>query len=87
MLLQCDPTNKKACDSGCSGGLMTNAYEYVMEAGGLMKAEDYPYKARVGKCEFDKDKVAVKVENFSTISLDENQIAANLVKHGPLAGN
>ncbi|KAH7290112.1 hypothetical protein KP509_30G032400 [Ceratopteris richardii] len=64
---------------------MTNAYQYAMEAGGLMKEEDYPYTARVGQCRFNKDKVAVKVNNFTTIPLDEDQIAANLVKHGPLA--
>lgn len=82
---KCDPTDKKSCDSGCRGGLMTNAYEYVMEAGGLMTAADYPYKGTVGQCNFNKNKVAVKVENFSTVSLDEDQIAANLVKYGPLA--
>ncbi|MCO5592682.1 hypothetical protein L7F22_046685 [Adiantum nelumboides] len=82
---KCDPSNRKACDSGCHGGLMTNAYAYVMEVGGLMKADDYPYKAKVEQCKFNKDKVAVKVENFTVISLNEDQIAANLVKHGPLA--
>lgn len=83
---KCAPESRKACDSGCKGGLMTNAYQYVMEAGGLMKADDYPYKGSVEQCKFDRDKVAVRVENFSIInSLDEDQIAANLVKHGPLA--
>ncbi|KAI5058319.1 hypothetical protein GOP47_0026489 [Adiantum capillus-veneris] len=82
---KCDPTNTRACDSGCHGGLMTNAYEYVMEAGGLMNAKDYPYIGKVEQCKFDRNKVAVKVDNFSIISLDEDQIAANLVKHGPLA--
>jgi cathepsin F len=65
---------------------MTNAYEYIKEAGGLMAAEDYPYKGSVGQCGFDPERVAVELESFSSISLDEDQIAANLVKHGPLAG-
>jgi cathepsin F len=39
-----------------------------------------------GACKFDKNKVAAGVANFSVVSLDEDQIAANLVKNGPLAG-
>ena len=65
---------------------MTNAYEYIRESGGLMTAEEYPYRGSVGQCIFDPNKVVGKLENFISISLDENQIAANLVKHGPLAG-
>ena len=63
---------------------MTNAYEYIKEVGGLMTAEEYPYKGYVGQC--DPEKVLVQLEDFSVISLDEDQIAANLVKYGPLAG-
>ncbi|KAM0067805.1 putative malate dehydrogenase (oxaloacetate-decarboxylating) (NADP(+)) [Helianthus debilis subsp. tardiflorus] len=34
-VMQCDPSEKDACDKGCSGGLMTNAYGYLMKAGGI----------------------------------------------------
>ncbi|CAE6076296.1 unnamed protein product [Arabidopsis arenosa] len=81
----CDPKDKKACDNGCGGGLMTNAYEYLMEAGGLEEERSYPYTGKRGHCKIDPEKVAVRVVNFTTIPLDENQIAANLVRHGPLA--
>lgn len=83
--LKCDAKDKTACDSGCGGGLMTNAYEYLIEAGGLEEESTYPYTGRRGECKFNLDKVAVKVANFSTIPIDEDQIAANLVHHGPLA--
>ncbi|XP_021725065.1 probable cysteine protease RD19D [Chenopodium quinoa] len=82
---KCDASKKTECDSGCRGGLMTNAYNYLMEAGGLEEEKSYPYNGKQGKCQFDPDKVAVKVENFSTIPVDEEQIAAYLVHHGPLA--
>lgn len=65
---------------------MTTAYEYVIQAGGVQLESDYPYTGVVGKCRFDPSKIAAKVANFTTISLDEDQIAANLVQHGPLAG-
>ena len=66
---------------------MTTAYNYLMEAGGLEDEESYPYSGKQGKCQFNPNKVAVKLKNFTTIPLDEDQIAAYLVHRGPLAGN
>ncbi|PWA39791.1 Cysteine peptidase, asparagine active site-containing protein [Artemisia annua] len=83
---ECDPEEQGSCDAGCNGGLMNSAFEYTLKAGGLMKEKDYPYTATDhGTCKFDKSKVVASVSNFSVVSLDEDQIAANLVKHGPLA--
>ncbi|CAN1255810.1 Cysteine protease RD19A [Linum perenne] len=77
---------KGACDAGCGGGLMNSAFEYTLKAGGLMREEDYPYTGTDrSTCKFDKSKIAAKVANFSVISIDEDQIAANLVQSGPLA--
>ncbi|KAL9271152.1 putative cysteine protease RD19D [Drosera capensis] len=81
----CDQKKKTDCDSGCRGGLMTNAYKYLIEAGGLMEEKDYPYTGKQGECKFNSSKVAVRVVNFTTIPVDEKQIAAHLVHHGPLA--
>ncbi|XP_059460309.1 cysteine protease RD19A-like [Corylus avellana] len=83
---ECDPEEPGSCDSGCSGGLMNSAFEYTLKAGGLMREEDYPYTGTDrATCKFDKSKIAASVSNFSVVSLDEDQIAANLVKNGPLA--
>lgn len=85
--LQCDPEEKDSCDAGCNGGLMNSAFEYTLKAGGLMREADYPYTGTDrGACKFEKTKIAAKVANFSVVSLNEDQIAANLVKNGPLAG-
>lgn len=65
---------------------MTNAYQYLMKTGGLDDDKSYPYVGKQGECKFKPEKVAAKVVNFTNIPLDENQIAANLVRHGPLAG-
>ncbi|XP_010268619.1 PREDICTED: cysteine protease RD19A-like [Nelumbo nucifera] len=83
---ECDPDEPGSCDSGCNGGLMTSAFEYTLKTGGLMQEEDYPYTGTDhGTCKFDKSKIVASVANFSVVSLDEDQIAANLVKNGPLA--
>lgn len=83
---ECDPEEQGSCDSGCNGGLMNSAFEYTLKAGGLMREKDYPYTGTDrGACKFDKSKIVASVSNFSVVSLDEEQIAANLVKNGPLA--
>ncbi|KAJ8762202.1 hypothetical protein K2173_007358 [Erythroxylum novogranatense] len=83
---ECDPEEYGACDSGCNGGLMTTAFEYTLKAGGLEREEDYPYTGTDrSTCKFDKTKIAASASNFSVVSVDEDQIAANLVKNGPLS--
>ncbi|KAK9220366.1 hypothetical protein WN943_009016 [Citrus x changshan-huyou] len=83
---ECDPEESGSCDSGCNGGLMNSAFEYILKAGGVEREKDYPYTGTDGgSCKFDKSKIAAAVSNFSVISSDEDQMAANLVKHGPLA--
>ncbi|XP_031495350.1 probable cysteine protease RD19B [Nymphaea colorata] len=83
---ECQPLGEGlTCNSGCFGGLMTNAFRYAIKVGGLQREEDYPYRGIEGACKFDKSKVAAKMANFSIVSTDEDQIAAHLVKHGPLS--
>jgi len=82
---ECDPSEPRSCDAGCNGGLMTTAFSYLAKSGGLETEKDYPYTGTNGACKFDKSKIAAQVKNFSTVAIDEDQIAANLVKHGPLA--
>lgn len=66
---------------------MTSAFEYTLKAGGLEREEDYPYTGTDrGTCKFNKSKIVASVANFSVVSIDEDQISANLVKYGPLAG-
>ncbi|XP_062184529.1 cysteine proteinase 1-like [Phragmites australis] len=82
---ECDPSEPRSCDAGCNGGLMTTAFSYLQKAGGLESEKDYPYTGMDSTCKFDKSKIIAQVNNFSVVSVDEQQIAANLVKHGPLA--
>jgi C1A family cysteine protease len=81
-LVDCD----KNGDEGCNGGLMENAFEYLRQAGGIMKSTDYKYTARDGKCKFDKTKAALKVSGFKFAGTeDEDQIKEFLYTTGPLA--
>ena len=69
---------------------MNIASAYTFDTGGLMREEDYPYTGATdgdGICKFDKSKIIASASNFSVVSSNEDQIAVNLVKNGPLAGN
>ncbi|CAI5525066.1 unnamed protein product [Closterium sp. Naga37s-1] len=81
----CDPKEKEACDSGCGGGLMNNVFRYIQKAGGLQTEQEYGYTGREGRCQFDAERVAARVESFVEVPEKDDQMQAHLVKYGPLA--
>ncbi|XAR67197.1 Cathepsin H [Bertholletia excelsa] len=64
-------------NSGCGGGLPSQAFEYIRYNGGLETEESYPYTAKNGQCSFSSQNVAVKVVDVVNITLD----AENELKH------
>jgi len=66
-IVDCDDT-----DSGCSGGLPANAYEYVQNIGGLDDFSDYPYTAgggQAGQCAFNSGEIVQGTGNFQAGSV------------------
>jgi len=53
---------------GCRGGLPSQAFQYVMWAGGIQAGTTYPYTARDGTCKFDVSKVIVKLKDEVNIT-------------------
>jgi len=89
-LVDCDHecTNyddQSSCDQGCDGGLQPNAYEYVIKNGGIDTENSYPYQGMDNTCNFQPSTIGTKISNFTMVSSDENQMAAYLIKNGPLA--
>jgi len=79
-LVDCDKV-----DQGCNGGLMEDAFKYLMTTGVMARA-DYPYTGRGDTCKFTEDKVRAKVTGYKySSSQDENQIKQFLYENGPLA--
>ena len=82
----CDPDIPQACDSGCNGGLPSNAMEYIVEHGGLDTEESYPYKAsKDEKCLAKEGKLGATITNFTFVGQNETHMAHALVKYGPLS--
>ena len=74
--------------SGCNGGLMHEAYQYVIaNQQGLFNLEvDYPYTAKDGTCKFDVSKGYAKVTgDFQVTQGDENALKVASATYGPIA--
>lgn len=76
-LVDCDTS-----DNGCSGGLMNNAFEYIMQ-NGVTTEEKYPYRGNEGSCKRPKDtKTILGYYDVPPGSSDEMMIA---VSHNPVS--
>jgi len=80
-LVDCDKV-----DQGCQGGLPSNAYKDMIKNNlGLELEADYPYTQKGSTCKASQPKEKAFIKDWVQISTDEDQIAAALMKYGPLA--
>lgn len=78
-LVDCD---KKS--NGCGGGLMDNAFKYVMEKG-LCTEEDYPYHAKDEACKDDKCTAAIHIKGFEDVPEMDGEALKQAVSKAPVS--
>jgi cysteine peptidase B len=83
-LVSCD-----TIDDGCDGGLMDNAYKWLLQThnGSIVTEASYPYVSgtgRVPKCNMDKTVVGATITGFKDLPHNEDQMAAFVYSSGPL---
>jgi len=61
-------------NQGCNGGLMNQAYDYLMKFGGSQPTSTYPYTARDGSCKADVSKVSAVVKKHKELPANENAL-------------
>jgi len=80
-LVDCDSN-----DNGCNGGLPSNAYkDLISEKMGLELESDYGYEASAGSCKAKDSLEKVFLSSWVPISQGEDDMAAAIMKYGPLA--
>lgn len=71
---------------GCNGGLMDNAFEYILKNGGVDSEVSYPYHARQEKCHFIKKNVGSTCSGFVDVeSGNEKSLKEALATVGPVS--
>jgi len=73
-------------NSGCGGGWMDNAFNYVMANNGIDTEDSYPYEAKDLPCRFKKEDIGAVVTRFVDIKQgDESDLEAALATVGPVS--
>jgi cathepsin L len=54
-------------NEGCNGGLMTQAFTYIIKNKGIDTEASYPYKAADGKCNFNAANVGATITSYQNI--------------------
>ncbi|MEQ2261491.1 hypothetical protein XENORESO_011103 [Xenotaenia resolanae] len=71
---------------GCSGGLPSQAFEYIMYNKGLMTEQDYPYKYVEGICSYKPSLAAAFVKEVRNITAyDEMGMVDAVATHNPVS--
>lgn len=63
-------------NQGCNGGLMDNAFKYLIAVKGIELETDYPYTAKNGVCKFSASKIAGTIKSYADVP--KNNCAALL---------
>jgi C1A family cysteine protease len=71
---------------GCNGGLMNDAFEYVIKTGGLTTEKNYPYTATgPNTCALGNDELYCPVKAYKNVPVDEPEQMAAFLNQGPVS--
>ncbi|XP_038992467.1 cysteine protease XCP1-like [Hibiscus syriacus] len=81
-LIDCDTS----FNNGCNGGLMDNAFQFIVANGGLHKEQDYPYLMEEGTCEEEKDEMeTVTISGYHDVPQNDEQSLLKALSRQPLS--
>ncbi|EEF48009.1 cysteine protease, putative [Ricinus communis] len=81
-LIDCDTS----FNSGCNGGLMDYAFDYIVNNGGLHKEEDYPYLMEEGTCDEKREEMeVVTISGYHDVPENNEESLLKALAHQPLS--
>ncbi|KAK9097334.1 hypothetical protein Sjap_022831 [Stephania japonica] len=81
-LVDCDRLENQ----GCNGGLMDNAFKFIVENGGIDTEQDYPYIAKERKCDQNrKNSHIVSIDGFEDVPTNNEMALQKAVAHQPVS--
>jgi cathepsin L len=72
-------------DQGCGGGLMSNAFQYVIENKGIDTSECYPYSGSGGACRYKTSCIGATFTKYVNVTGFDDQSLLSAVNIGPVA--
>jgi len=78
--------SKKEGNEGCDGGLMDQAFEYIIKNKGIDTEASYPYQGVDGKCNYNASNCGATISSYSDIpSKNESALASAVQTVGPVS--
>ncbi|KAH9308344.1 hypothetical protein KI387_036255, partial [Taxus chinensis] len=78
-LIDCDNKNK-----GCNGGLMEDAFQFIVQSGGIGVENDYPYEAEQGQCKVNS-RAAVVIDGYEDVPANDEGALKKAVGNQPVS--
>ncbi len=72
-------------NQGCNGGLMDNAFEYVIHNGGICSESDYPYTGTDGTCASGSCQPAAHFRSYVDVQPNNTQALMSAVAQQPVS--
>lgn len=73
-------------NKGCGGGYMTEAFQYIIDNGGIESEASYPYKAKDEKCHYDSKNRAATCSRYTELPFgDEEALKEAVATKGPVS--
>merc|ERR1712137_1036012 len=74
-LVDCDSR-----DDGCNGGLVDNAFQWVIQNGGLCSWDDYRYTAQDGTCKKSDCKSVASISGYKNVDSSTNSLMSAIAQ-------
>jgi len=68
--------SKSYGNHGCNGGLMDQAFKYIIANKGVDKEQSYPYTGKDGTCKFNSANVGATLSSFKDVAKSEQSLAS-----------
>eukprot|EP01018_Ginkgo_biloba_P008819 Gb_16999 [translate_table: standard] len=81
-LVECDTSSNQ----GCNGGIMDNAFQFIVNNGGIDSEEDYPYKAKDSACDLKrKNSRVVTIDGYEDVPRYDEKSLQKAAAHQPIS--